>query len=163
MDLNAISEAERQNQYAKLYAFTQYLLGGYTWFRRTADDSYVGGKTAPDYVVEAITQHLEHPEKYDPTKRRFVRYLKKHTIRCMIRDDAELGENTTTADRPSRKLKSTFKGLAKDQEPSGDWRELIAYADQLFDEKMDYQTIIQEVKSELVSDPEALTIFEGVC
>ncbi len=99
MNLEGITQKEWADLYLQLYAYTDNLLKSYKWFRCGVKDTYLKGKEPKDYVMEAVTRFLEHPEKYDPEKRSLLGYLKKHIIRTMAGNDARSEENRVSDDR----------------------------------------------------------------
>jgi hypothetical protein len=157
MDLEGISQKEWADLYIQLYAYADNLLKSYKWFRIDVEDTYLKGKEAKDYVMEAVARHLEHPEKYDPAKRSLLGYLKMHVIRTLAGNDARSVENRVSDDRIAARRRRNDIG-------SDDISEhVMPYVEVMYDGKIDYPTIIGEVRREIDADESATIAFEKIC
>lgn len=141
--------------YLQLYAFADYLLKMHKWFRGKQTDSYLGGRQPHDYVLDAIEYHLRNPDKYDPSKRTLVSYLKKHLIRRSISNDSRKAENIKT---------SEFLNVSHSSDPEDDdlLESFLPYVQAEFVQQMDFDTIMRDIDQAIQSDPVALKIFEGI-
>jgi hypothetical protein len=137
------------NGYAKLLLETRH------WFRRPGAYSYLKGKEAGDYVMEAVAKYLEHPEKFDASKRSLVGYLKEHIIRSLISNDATSSENQTNIDPAADELEgldaleTTFFSSVLPQHASD------------IEEMIDFKQIICYIVAELKDDDIAQNILLG--
>lgn len=152
-----ISDSELEDIYGKLYAFTHYILKQHRWFRKGVKDTYLKGKSVDDYVREAITRYLEHPERYDCAKRSLIGYLKNHIIKSLVGNDARSKENELSVD-----ISVGITGENQDESfhYSEQW---LPHVETLFDEEIDYKTVISEIRKEVHHDTEAAAIFEAIC
>jgi hypothetical protein len=157
MNLFEISESEWRNLYGQLYAFTDFLIKHTPWFRKGGSSSYIQGKTADDYVMEAVTRYLEHPEKYDGTKRGLDGYLKCHIIRTLVGNDARSKENSITTEWSQQSGDGRGDGLYEYVD------EVLPSVYPFFDDEIDYQNIIEDLRKAIAHDKCCRTIFEGVC
>jgi len=156
MNLIDLSQQEWDDLYGQLLAFADFTLQHKRWFRKTKDSSFLKGKMAHDYVVEAVTRHLEHPEKYDPTKRTLLRYLQKHILKTLIYDDAVSKENKGSIDAVGARLDCGGEYIVNIED-------MLPAADALFDDELDYNQIIGEIKEGITQDQPALVIFDAIC
>lgn len=142
--------------YLQLFAYTDTLLKANTWFRKGKIDSYLEGKQVHDYVSAAIEKFLSEPQKYDPTKRSLVGYLKKHIIRSLVWNDVNKAENKTTTDLD-------FLNNQDDEESFNTLEALLPYANAYFDQQIDYDQILNDIKNEIQGDEIVKRIFESHC
>jgi len=148
-----------QDTYLQLYAYTDQLLKAHSWFRRTIKGSSIQGKEVHDYVAEAIEKYLQAPENYDSTSgRSLVNYLKYHIIRTLIGNDAKSAENRKTTDIQifAAQEEGTYNDSASLIET------LIPHVSCFFDQELDYDKIVSEIRCELADDKLALSIFDNV-
>lgn len=142
--------------YLQLFAYTDSLLKANTWFRKGKIDSYLEGKQVHDYVSAAIEKFLSEPHKYDSTKRSLVGYLKVHIIRSLVSNDVNKAENKTTSDLE-------FMHNDEDDEAFNSMEALLPYADAYFDQQIDHDQILNDIKDEIKSDEIVKKIFEAHC
>jgi len=142
--------------YLQLFAYADSLLKAKTWFRKGKTDSYLEGKQVHDYVSAAIERFLSEPQKYDPTKRSLVGYLKIHIIRSLISNDVNKVENTTTADLE-------FYIDQDDDKSSDNLEALLPYADAYYDQQIDHDKVLTDIRNEIQSDEIVKKIFEAHC
>ncbi len=145
-----------EDVYVQLYAYTDQLLKAHQWFRKGKSDSFLKGKQVHDYVADAIEKYLSAPEKYNPsTNRSLVNYLKLHIIRTLVGNDANSSENRTSLD--------IFALNDTDDDPFENIEFFLPYANIYFDQEMDYNKILSDVKMQLKGDETACKIFDCVC
>lgn len=142
--------------YLQLYAYADQLLKAHTWFRGKKTDSYLEGRQAHDYVMDAIEKHLKGPEKYDPQKRSLANYLKLHILRTAIGNDSKKTENKISS--------NVFANARTDDDDDNDFLDaILPYTKGLFDQQMDLQMIMDDIGNLIQSDPIVFKIFEGRC
>jgi len=141
---------------AKVTAYAHGLIKKYKWFRKKRPESFVEGKQAEDYAYEAIEQFLQHPEKYDPTKRTLAGYLKMHIVRHLIDNDAKSAENKLNKDVYAKKNGST------DEQHEKYLDSILPYTDDFTIEKMDAEIILKDIEQQIKGDEDGEKIFLGV-
>ncbi|AZI24163.1 hypothetical protein EA772_01925 [Pedobacter sp. G11] len=142
--------------YLQLFAYTDSLLKANTWFRKGKIDSFLEGKQVHDYVSAAIEKFLSEPYKYDPAKRSLVGYLKVHIIRSLVSNDVNKAENKTTSDLD-------FINNDEDGDELNIMEALLPYVDAYFDQQIDHDKILNDIKEEIKSDEIVKKIFEAHC
>ncbi len=106
--------------------------------------------------MEAITWHLENPEKYDPSRGTFIKYLKYNILRRMIHNDATSKENRKTRDVFGEKIKDG-------NDPSDHYDSILPSIEEYFEDNIDYDTIMKAVEKKCENDDIAYKIFYEVC
>ena len=142
--------------YLQLFAYTDTLLKANTWFRKGKIDSYLEGKQVHDYVAAAIEKYLSEPHKFDPKKRSLVGYLKIHIIRSLVWNDVNKQENKTTADLE-------FYIDQDDDDSVSTIEAIMPYANVYFDQQIDHDRILNDIKEEIKTDEIVKKIFEAHC
>ncbi len=151
-----ISQDEWRDIYIRLYAYTDYLLKSYSWFRRGMPNTFLKGKETNDYVMEAITTYLKNPEQYDSTKRELIGYLSKHIVRTLVGNDARSEENKTSIGS------ITFNHYSSEKGGYDQIEEALPFVQPYFGEEIDFQRIISEIRTALINDADAKALFELV-
>jgi hypothetical protein len=145
--------------YLKLYAYTDHLLKSYHWFRKERA-VFVAGKQVDDYIYEAIERYLRHPQNYNSSSgRSLISYLKRHIIRTLVGNDARGSENRLNVDLHLYTRPGGEDEGDDDQATDG----LLPFAEALFDDQIDFGTIISEIRELVKNDVGASIIFEGRC
>lgn len=142
--------------YPQLYAYTESLLESYHWFRTDKTDSYLKGQQVEDYVLEAITRYLTHPEKFDESSgRSLVNYIKRHIILTLVGNDARLTENKVSA--------PLFVEINSEDEDDESYQlnPELPFCTPGFEKDIDHQTIMSEIEKEVQHDEILKKIFEG--
>jgi len=150
----ADGEINWEDIYVRLYAYVHALLGVMHGFRGPKSDSLVKGKQVHDYVSGAIEEFLSHPEKYDPTKRSLVNYLKLHVIRSSISNDLRSAENRSTSD--------VFAPHFKEVSDDNHLDLILPFVDAYLDHQIDYDLIVGHIERSVKGDPEAESILAGI-
>jgi hypothetical protein len=140
--------------YPQLLAFSDQYLKKHDWFRGKGCETSVQGKQADDYVQEAISEHLYHPGKFNAAKGSLLNYLKFSIIRRLYSNDSKGKENTEYRDVFETQVDN-------DDENSMSYEDsILPYIAATFDEDIDYETIMLDIKHHLRSDPHAFKVFE---
>jgi len=140
----ADGEINWEDIYIRLYAYVDALLSVVHGFRGPKSDSLVKGKQVHDYVSGAIEEYLRHPEKYDPTKRSLVNYLKLHIIRSSIGNDLRSAENRSTSD--------VFALHFKEGSDDNHLDLLLPFVDAFWDHQIDYDLIVGHIERSIIGD-----------
>lgn len=147
-----------ENIYVKLYAYADQLLKAHSWFREKGTNSFLQGKQPHDYVAHAIESYLSCPEKYDPSSgRSLCNYLKYHIIRRLISNDAKSLEN-----RSNIQVIDDYRESNDSDHNSSDLESILPIFESFFDQEIDYNYILHEVKKQLNQDNIASLIFDEV-
>lgn len=155
--LPEISDEEWQEIILRLQAFTRFLVKDKGWFRGSEAGTYISGKEIDDYVFEAIGRYLKNPEKYDPSKRTLVEYLKKHLIRTLVNNDLVSSENQTSTDL------FAFESENEDEEGKDTFIDtILPKVDAFYDDEIDYNEIMNFIESEAKGDEFVENIFLGL-
>ncbi len=153
-----MEEINFEEIYIQLYAYADQLLKALVWFRKDKPDSYLKGQQAHDYVMGAIEKYLKEPEKYNATTgRSLVNYLKRHLIRSAIANDVRSAENITSSD-----ILGMVGESSVDDNEINNIDAILPYVSAHFDEEIDYEKIIEEIKNEIKDDELMKLIFEEV-
>jgi len=150
----ADGEINWEDIYVRLYAYVHALLSVVHGFRGPRSDSLVKGKQVHDYVSGAIEEFLSHPEKYDPTKRSLVNYLKLHVIRSSISNDLRSAENRSTSDVFAPNIKEVHGDDHLDL--------ILPFVDAYLDHQIDYDLIVGHIERSVKGDREAESILAGI-
>lgn len=139
----------------RLTAFAQFWAQGNPWFRGPETTSFLKGKEAYDYAMDAIEKHLRRPEKFDPERGDLVDYLKLNFIRSFIRNDVRKIENRTTED---------IFAWDDDQDDDGVpySEQVLPYVDALFPDDIDYAAVKAYIENEVAGDQDAESILLGI-
>lgn len=148
-----------EDVYAKLYGYADFLLRSKNWFRGKNSGVYLKGQEVHDYVIEAITRYLEHPEKFNPSKRSLVSYIKLHLIRTLVGDDAKLKENKLNQDVFA--FADKVVGEGEDAESFLDT--VLPFVEAFFDQEVDFEKIMNHIETEVKSDGITENIYLGIC
>lgn len=140
----------------ELEAFFRSFIRGKPLFRRGKADIFLKGKSIRDYVYEAILQHLEDPDKYNPSKGSLLLYLEYYLLRNVINADLDSKENRTTRDLYDKILQHD----AEDNSTAY-YDRLLPITEALFDDEIDYGTIMAEIEAEVKKDKICGEIFYG--
>jgi hypothetical protein len=140
----------------ELEAFFRSFIKGKPLFRRGQADIFLKGKSIRDYVYEAILLYLEDPGKYDPSKGPLIMYLKYYLLRNVINSDLDSKENKTTRDLYDRILQHD---AADDSTAYFD--RLLPFTEALFDDEIDYGTIMADIEAAVKKDKVCGEIFYG--
>lgn len=143
--------------YTCLYVFTDKWLQSRQWFRKTSDKTYLKGKQPHDYVTDAIEKYYNCPEKFNPEKGTLLGYLKYNIIRSLVSNDVTSPENLKSKDIQAHKQN-------EDNSEDSDmvYAELIIpYAENFFDDEIDYNTIVAYVEQEISGRNVEEAIFIG--
>jgi len=152
-----ITNEEWEDIILRLQAYTRKLVKEKGWFRGDEAGVYLSGKEIDDYVFEAIGRYLKNPEKYDPSKRTLVEYLKKHLIRSLVNNDLISAENRTSSDV------FAFDNDEEDENDSTPFLDsILSHAQIFFDEEIDYKEIMNYMESEVKDDVDVENIFLGL-
>lgn len=142
--------------YECLYAFTDRLLKRKHWFRKSSDGSFIKGKQVHDYVTDGIERYLSEPDKFNPTKGSLADYIKFNIIRTLVGNDSISAENKTSLD---------VLAFAPDEDDDNDSSYLdsmLPYASALFDQQLDYDTIMSHIENEVKGDADVENIYIGI-
>jgi hypothetical protein len=155
--ISEITNEEWEDIILRLQAYTRMLVKEKGWFRGIDAGSYISGKEIDDYVFEAIGRFLKNPEKYDPTKRSLVEYLKKHIIRSLVNNDLVSLENQTSSDVFS------VESEGEDEDDSSSFLDsILPHTEEFFDQEMDFNEIMDYIESEAKGDKQVEEIFLGL-
>lgn len=155
--LPEISNEEWKEIILRLQAYTLMLVKDKGWFRGSKAGTYISGKEINDYVFEAIGRYLKNPEKYDPSKRTLVEYLKKHIIRTLVNNDLVSAENQTSTDI------FAFESENEDDDDSDTFIDaILPQVDAFYDDEIDYFNIMNFIESETNGDEYVEKIFLGL-
>ncbi|MEI6265822.1 MAG: hypothetical protein WCP74_12005 [Sphingobacteriia bacterium] len=147
-----------ENIYVKLYAYADQLLKAHSWFRGKGTNSFLQGKQPHDYVAQAIESYLSSPEKYDPSSgRSLCNYLKYHIIRRLISNDAKSLENRSTIQGID-----DFQSNNDSENNLSNLESILPIFETFFDQEIDYNHILNEVKKQLKNDSITSLIFDEV-
>lgn len=150
------SDAEWEDIILQLTAFTRSFAKGRRWFRGSKTETFLRGKTAEDYVYEAIEKYLGEPGKFDPTRGDLIGYLKYNLVRTAIGNDVRKAENSLT-----QEISDYHRGDEDDEGLS--YLERIApFTTALFDDDIDYASIKSHIENEIKGDEEAESVLLGV-
>jgi hypothetical protein len=146
-----------KDTYLKLVAFAHSWANGRSWFRGEDTTSFLMGKQAHDYAVDAIVKYHENPEKHDPKLGDLLNYLKYHLIRASVGNDLRRKENRLTND------------IFKDDEDDDD-EDSTSYAERLlprteaaFSDDYDYDELKKYIEEGIKGDTHVENIFIGKC
>jgi hypothetical protein len=140
----------------ELEAFCRSYMKGKPWFRHARKDVFLAGKSIKDYVYEAILTHLEEPEKFDPTKGKLIDFLKYWLLRNAVNADLGSKENETSRDPYDLVLQRD----SEDESSSYDAR-LVPFTEALFDDEIDYGTIMADIEAAVNKDKTCGEIYYG--
>lgn len=155
--LSEISDEDWKDIILRLQAYTRMLVKDKGWFRGSDAGTYISGKEIDDYVFEAIGRYLKNPEKYDPSKRTLVEYLKKHVIRTLVNNDLVSADNQTSTDL------FAFKSENEDDDGSDTFIDtILPKVDALYEDEIDYNKIMSFIESETKGDEYVENIFLGL-
>lgn len=155
--LPEISDEDWKEIVLRLQAYTRMLVRDKGWFRGSETGAYISGKEIDDYVFEAIGRYLKNPEKHDPSKRTLVEYLKKHIIRTLVNNDLVSSENQTSTDLFS------FESETENEDGSDTFIDaMLPKVDALYDDEIDYISIMNFIESEAKGDAYVENIFLGL-
>lgn len=147
-------EIEWGDLYRRLLASTSLLLRNLTTFRGPRSDSFLFGKQPHDYVDEAIEKYLYCPEKYKPEKGDLFNYLRYNLIRSMVSNDINSAENNKNKD---------LHALIQNEEKIESYTDAtLPYVEALFDQDVDYSTVLSFVEQQINGDEILEMIFLGV-
>jgi hypothetical protein len=141
----------------QMQAFCRSFAHGKPWFRGPHTDIFLMGKTINDYVYEAIGRYLEKPEGYDPKKGTLIHYLEYYLLRSLVSNDLARKENKTSRDVYSRILVHD----ADDHSIAYQDR-LLPFTEALFDDEIDYTTILPHIEAAVKKDKVCEEIFLGL-
>ena len=127
------------------------------WFRGVGADTFLMGKTKDDYIYEAIGRYLENPAGYDPGKGTLIHYLEYNLLRSLVSNDLRKKENQTTRDVYGRILDHDA-----DDDSTAYYDRLLPISEALFDDEIDYDTVMTEIESEVKKDTDCENIFLGL-
>jgi len=155
--LPEISDEDWKEIIVRLQAFTRLLVKDKGWFRGSDSGTYISGKEIDDYVFEAIGRYLKNPEKFDPSKRTLVEYLKKHIIRTLVNNDLVSSENQTSTDLLA------FEPENEDDEGTDNFIDaILPNVVAFYDDEIDYTEIMNFIESEAKGDEFVENIFLGL-
>jgi hypothetical protein len=150
------SEIDWKSVLLELQAFTRSFVQLKGWFRKTAPKDVIKGKQIDDYVYEAIARYLENPEKHDPNKGTLVDYLKFTVLRTLVNNDVVSSENRTSSD---------VVGLIimTDENEELSYRDArLPYVQAVFDQAVDYDSVMKHIYEEIAQDAKAEEVFLGL-
>lgn len=136
-----------------LHAYTLSIVKTKGWFRGSETKTFTEGKEVSDYIFEAIGRYLKHPEKFDKKKGTLINYLKFNLIRSLVSNDLTSAENRYSMDNHL---------VFDSDEEEGYQQQIEPFLEAFFDEEIDYQNVMKEVKSELKGSQILETIFNGL-
>lgn len=145
-------EIEWEKVIVELHAYTLSLTKSRGWFRGLKTRNFIGGKQVEDYVFEAIGRYLKNPQLHDPTKSSLIKFLKYYVIRSLISNDLVSAENRTSTSM------SIFD--SNDDEENYEERHQAAI-EGLFDEEIDYNNIMSQIRESVSHDKLLECIFIG--
>ncbi|MBK7965753.1 MAG: hypothetical protein IPK10_11030 [Bacteroidetes bacterium] len=141
----------------RLQTLTRSLAKGKGWFRGVETTVYLKGKEIDDYVFEAIEIHLRNPEKFEPNKGSFIKYLFYSIIRNLVRYDLVSAENRTTNDV------FAYQNDNEDEDNSAPYLDaILPYAEVFFDQEIDFKEVMSYIESEAKGDAIVENIFLGL-
>jgi hypothetical protein len=150
------SEPDWEEIIIQLQAFTRSFVKGKGWFRGKNASTLLKGQEIDDYVYEAIGRYLANPEKYRSEDGNLVDYLKWNLIRSLVSNDLVSAENRTSSDSLNNMRK------ADESEDFLYYRDArLPYLSVLFDERVDYNSIINYIQEEVSYDQRVEEVFLG--
>lgn len=149
-----VDDVDWEGTLLQLTAFAHSLASSYDWFRGEDTSVFRGGKESVDYATEAITRFLKAPEKFDPERGDFLKYLKYSIVRNLVGNDAKSDENSHTDD--------IYKWDDGDDENSVSYSErMMPLVAASFPDDIDYEAIRDYVQKEIAGDTEMEEVFLG--
>lgn len=111
-----------------------------------------------DYASDTILKYLEEPDKYDPSKGSLINYLCLSLLRNEINADVNSKENQTTRDLYLKVLQHDA-----DDHSTAYFDRLLPFTEALFDDDIDYGTIMADIDKAVAIDPVCSDIYTGQC
>jgi hypothetical protein len=147
-------EIDWQDIYLRLRAFSQSWAESKTWFRGEDTPSFYAGKEGHDYAMEAILKHIENPEKYNPERGDFLKYLKYSLVRTAVKNDVNREENKLTKD--------IFREDDDGDDDSVPYAErLLPYTEASFSDDYDYEELKTYIEEKVKEDAEVERVYMG--
>ena len=152
-----LSDQEWESIITQLKAFFRAFTRDKHWFRGPDTETFLKGKSIDDYVYEAIGRYLKKPEKFDPRKGTLIDYLKYNLLRGLISNDLTNKEN--------EKNKAVYKNMLRhdaDDDSTTYYDRLVPITEALFNDEIDYNTIMGEIQEAVKKDTICENIFLGL-
>lgn len=151
-EINNIDEHDWEELILQLTTFAKICAERKAWFRGgKSATTFLGGKLARDYAMEAIARYLEEPEKFDAEKGDLRKYLEYNLVRNLVRNDANSSENKCTFDIAC--------DTDKDDDSLSYAERLEPYVNELFPDNIDFAAISDFVSQEIKGDEDAENVF----
>ena len=158
MDKNfSIDDIDWKEMILRLTAFAVAFAKERSWFRGKETDTFLAGKKAEDYAMEAIARFIEAPEKYNPDERSLFSYLTMHLVRGLISNDVTKAEN-----KDCFPLSSGGNSNGDKEDEITHVEKLMPYVEPLFADNIDYEAVKAYIESKIQGDKDVEYVFMGI-
>jgi hypothetical protein len=136
----------------KLYAYAEDQINQYSWYRKK--HALPAGYQAKDFVQEAVLTYIEQPVLYNPSKGKFLSFLKFYILRRLVYNLTTRAEN--------RENRDIFRLDSVDGDGVQQYENYLPLELLTVEDEIDFEKINDMVIEQIDGDKDLEKIFEGV-